>query len=217
MENIVELINRHEVRHVGHFVSGVYHTRVHYDTDEIFTDPVLVGVLGIELGMPFRFAGVQAVVGLANGGIALAGATAKFFSLDLGENKPPVRAVFLDKDRRRHGRFTLRPSFRRFVESKKVLIVDNFIGGGDSLNAAAEELHRCGAEIIGAAAMASRTPKRKLRVDVPKVHILTSIAEFTWARRDCPLCPKGIPINTRFADGKAYVKKYGQPKPRRSA
>lgn len=210
-----EILDRPEVRLQGHFVTrSGRHTAEFLDKEEIFSDSVMVGILGIDLGLPYRFMGIESVVGKVAGGSLFAQATAKFFNLDLASDKPRVRNLCVDTDRA--GNLRLRGNHERHAKGRKILIAAAVVTTGNTLRRTIQVVRQAGGNIVGVTALCTRSRITKEDLDVPDLHTLVSLELETWSAGRCPLCKTGVPINTNAGYGEDYIRKHGQPKPQRA-
>src|SRR5712692_1631085 len=101
-----------------------------------------------------------------------------------------TRAVYAERDEHGPGRvfrrgFQLRPG-------ERVLVVDDIMTTGGSVQETMDAVRAAGAEVIGAAVLVDRSGG-STTLDVP-VRALWSIEVPSYSPADCPLCRDGIPV-----------------------
>jgi orotate phosphoribosyltransferase len=129
----------------------------------------------------WRAAVPDTVAGPTTGGIILAHEVAR----QLG-----TRAVYAERNEDRPGRvfrrgFQLRPG-------ERVLVVDDIMTTGGSVQETMAAVRAAGAEVIGAAVLVDRSAGNTT-LDVP-VRALWSLDVPSYSPADCPLCRDGIPV-----------------------
>ncbi len=192
----------------GHFVlKSERHSSVYVNKDAIYTNPSTISILGCDLGQPFIEDDVQAVLGPAIGGVILAHCTAKFINLDRrldrGDNRL-ARCLFADKD---GDGFIIKRGYDVYVKERRVLIVEDIMTSGGSVRATAEAVRRLGGEVVGVAAICNRGGCTAESLGVPKLVSLVEMELGTWSKDECPLCEKGVPINTEVGHGEAFLRR----------
>jgi len=66
---------------------------------------------------------------------------------------------------------------------------------------------RAGGTVIAAAALVNRGQVTSHNVgDVP-LFTLASVSLDAWDESDCPLCKKGVPVNTTVGKGREYLQR----------
>jgi orotate phosphoribosyltransferase len=128
----------------------------------------------------FRDAMIDVVVGPATGGIALAYATAHHLK---------CRFAYSEKDGQ--GGMAVK---RGFVNPKdcRILVVEDVITTGGSVQKTIDHLRERGAEIVGVSVLADRSGG-EAHFDCP-FEPLATITMQSWAPESCELCAQGIPI-----------------------
>ncbi|HKW77901.1 MAG TPA: orotate phosphoribosyltransferase [Candidatus Limnocylindria bacterium] len=121
------------------------------------------------------------VAGPTTGGVILAHEVAR----QLG-----TRAVYAERNEDGPGRV-----FRRGFQlsaGERVLVVDDIMTTGGSVQETMEAVRAAGAQVIGAAVLVDRSGGAAA-LDVP-VRALWSLDIPAYAPEDCPLCGEGIPV-----------------------
>ena len=166
----------------GHFVlASGQHSPRYLEKFQVLQWPQETERLCGTIAAWWRAAVPDTVAGPTTGGIILAHELAR----QLG-----TRAVYAERDEHGPGRvfrrgFQLRPG-------ERVLVVDDIMTTGGSVQETMDAVRAAGAEVIGAAVLVDRSGG-STTLDVP-VRALWSIEVPSYSPADCPLCRDGIPV-----------------------
>jgi orotate phosphoribosyltransferase len=166
----------------GHFVlaSGKHSSR-YLEKFQVLQWPAHTVVLCADIAEWARELGPRTVAGPTTGGIILAHEVAR--QMDL-------RAVYAERTEGGRGR-----EFRRGFElapGERVLVVDDIMTTGGSLQETIDAVRGAGAQVVGAAVLVDRSGGAA-RLDVP-LHALWTLDIPTYAPADCPQCADGMPL-----------------------
>jgi len=169
----------------GHFslASGL-HSPVYWEKFRVLQYPDLTEELCRLIANHFRKDKVQVVVGPTTGGVILAYETAR----QLG-----VRGIFVEKEPGSEKR-ALRRDFK-ISPGERVLIVDDIITTGKSIQEVIDVVTPTGGKLVGIAVMVDRCEKPQ-DFGVPFFSCLRVHAE-AYRPESCPLCKKCIPLTHR--------------------
>jgi orotate phosphoribosyltransferase len=93
-------------------------------------------------------------------------------------------------------RVTLPVEFQRLLrEGTKVLLVEDLVSTGTTLNLLIDLIEQLGAQVVGIGCLWRRT---SVDLDGKPVFSLVSRDFPTYSLADCPLCRKGVPLNEEF-------------------
>lgn len=164
----------------GHFTltSGV-HSDGYVQSSHILGRPRYVEILAEELARRFEDGGVTCVVGPALGGVILGYAVARRLN---------VRAVYAE---RLQGILGFARGYR-LGPGERVLVVDDALITGRTLQEAIEMVRFTGAEVAGAAVVIDRSEKPQT-FDV-KFERLARWEVNVYPADNCPLCAQNIPL-----------------------
>lgn len=143
------------------------------------------------------------VVGPAVGGIVLSQWVAYFLSR---RKKKEILSIFAEKDAEKNQ--VLGRGFDKLVKGKKILVVEDFTSTGSSVAKVIDSVRAAGGKVICACVIVNREPERvnSKTMGVP----LRNIDIFrvkSWTEKACPLCKKGVAINTKVGHGADYLEK----------
>lgn len=166
----------------GHFVlaSGKHSSR-YLEKFQVLQWPVRTAALCTDIAEWARSLAPRTIAGPTTGGIILAHEVARQMEL---------RAVYAERTESGPGR-----EFRRGFElgsGERVLVVDDIMTTGGSVQETMDAVRGAGAEVVGAAVLVDRSGG-VANLDVP-LHALWTVDIPTHAPGDCPQCAAGVPI-----------------------
>jgi len=166
----------------GHFLlaSGL-HSPVYWEKALVIQHPAYTEKLCKMIADRFRKSGAQVVAGPTTPGIILAYEVAR---------KLGVRSIFAERDESGSGRV-----FRRgfsIVPGEKVLIVDDILTTGGSVNEVIDAVKKLGGNIVGVGVLVLRSAQEP---DFGAPFYACHRTEVVTYQPDkCPLCKQGIPL-----------------------
>lgn len=166
----------------GHFVlaSGKHSSR-YLEKFQVLQWPERTAALCADIAEWARSLAPRTVAGPTTGGIILAHEVARQMEL---------RAVYAERIENGRGR-----EFRRGFElgsGERVLVVDDIMTTGGSVQDTLDAVRRTGAQVVGAAVLVDRSGGAA-GLDVP-LHALWTVDIPTYALPDCPQCAEGLPL-----------------------
>lgn len=174
--------------------------------DLLYPDPTQPRRLGRLLADAVRERGIEVdyVCGPATGGLV----TAQWVASALG-----CRSIFSEHDAATGptGPFVLQRGFGEMVKGRRVLAVDDIVNTGHSIVQTLAALRAAEADVVGATAWVTRGNVTGADIGVEPWFPLAQVDIPSWPAHGCQLCTRGFPINTRFAHGKEFVARHGQP------
>ena len=148
--------------------------------------------------------GVEAVVSPALGGIILSQWIARHLS-EMEERE--VFGVYAEKDPERKGEFLFTRGYEKYVKGRRIVVAEDIVNSGASLRAAVRAARAAGGEVIAAVALLDRGGVSAGDLRVPSFRPLVSVAMESWSEEECPLCRKGVPVNTEVGKGREFLRK----------
>jgi len=150
----------------------------------------LCGLLA-DAGRPL---GAEIVCGPAMGGIILAQWTGHHLGLP---------AVYAEKAP--DGGMVLRRGYDGLVRGRRVLVVEDVVNTGGSLADAIRAVRAAGGTVVGAVALCNRGGVTAAALDVPALHALVELSLESWTAEECPLCRRGVPVDTSVGKGREFL------------
>ena len=176
-EEILKILKESGALLEGHFIltSGL-HSPQYVEKFRILEQPKYTEMLAKEIAEHFRKENITVVVGPMTGGIILAYETAR----QLG-----TRSIFTE---RVDGKMKFKRGFK-LDENDRVLIVEDIITTGGSVNEVIEEVEKYNSKIIGLGFLVDRS-NGKAKFSIPAKPLIKLDIE-TYTSESCPLCKSG--------------------------
>jgi orotate phosphoribosyltransferase len=167
----------------GHFLlSSGKHSPFYLEKFQVLQWPQETERLCASIAESARSLGVQTVAGPTTGGIILAHEVAR----QLG-----VRAVYAERVADGPGR-----EFRRGFQlqpGERVLVVDDIMSTGGSVQETIDAVRSCGAEVVGVGVLVDRSAGQATFDGLPVIS-LWDVSIPTYAPDACPQCARGVPL-----------------------
>ncbi len=182
----------------GHFqyTSG-RHGKAYVNKDALYPHVGIASKIGQAFAERFVDNQIDVVVGPALGGIILSQWTAFHMSRIKGQE---VLSVYAEKV---EDGLALKRGYDKLVHGKRVLVVEDIITTGMSVDKTIEATRAAGGVIMGVAVLCNRGGLTLADLkDVPALHELVRIPLESWTAEDCPLCKQGIPLSSEFGKAK---------------
>ncbi len=164
----------------GHFLlTSGRHSDMYLQMANVFSHPVCCEKLSAELASRFCDEPVDVVIGPALGGVILAYEVAR-----------KLNAIDMYCERE-EGRMRLRRGFT-IKKGQKVLIVEDVVTTGASLNEVIELVKKAGGKIVGIGVVVDRTLGT---IDFGiRMESLAQLDIASFAADECPMCENGEPL-----------------------
>jgi len=167
----------------GHFLlSSGKHSPFYLEKFQVLQWPQETERLCASIAESARGLGVQTVAGPTTGGIILAHEVAR----QLG-----IRAVYAERIADGPGR-----EFRRGFQlhpGERVLVVDDIMSTGGSVQETIDAVHACGAEVVGVGVLVDRSAGQASFGGLP-VMALWDVSIPAYPPEDCPQCAQGLEL-----------------------
>jgi orotate phosphoribosyltransferase len=192
----------------SHFVyTSGKHGSVFVRKDKIYPHTKLTSEACKMIAEDCKELGVEVVVGPSLCGIVLS----QWVAFHLTEMRgSEVLSVFTEKPSDDKELFDRPQIFKRgydaLVKGKKVLVVEDLTTTGGSVKKVADQVREAGGVVIGIYVLVNRNPEgvNDALMGAPFKSLAVVKAE-AFDATDCPLCKKGIPVNTDVGHGKEYL------------
>jgi orotate phosphoribosyltransferase len=181
MSNAEEILRKSGVIRHGHFLlaSGL-HSPIYWEKFQVLQFPEYTEELCRMIADHYRDQGVEVVAGPTTGGIIIAYEVAR----QLG-----TRGIFAEKGE------TGGRAFRRgftIGRGERVLIVDDIMTTGGSINETIDAVNKLGGQIVGIGILVDRSgQKNEFGFPLFSCH---KTSELTYGPDNCPLCRGGKPL-----------------------
>lgn len=178
------------------------HGDAYVNKDAIYPHTRAISLLCGELAERFGDSQVDVVIAPAIGGVILSQWVAHHLSKIKWDE---VLGVYAEKSAIGN-EFIIRRGYDKLVAGKNVLVVEDVLTTGGSAKKVIEAVRAIGGNVIGLGVLCNRggiTPKDV--GDVPRLTALMNITLESWNEEDCPLCKRGVPINTSVGKGSEFL------------
>lgn len=186
----------------SHFVytSGKHgHTYINKDAVYPHTDIVRQLCEEIARQCPWQ---VEVVVGPTMGAVILSTWVAHFLSEMTGR---PILSVYAEENADKSR--VLRRGYDALVRGRSVLVVEDILNTGGSARKVVEAVKKLGGKVAGVFGLCNRGGVASANVGGVPVKALLDVSFEMWDAAECPLCAKGVPINTAVGKGRDFLAK----------
>jgi orotate phosphoribosyltransferase len=179
----------------GHFDYGNgYHGRTYLNPHQLFRYPSTIWRLAqdlLDLVPSEVTTATEVVAGPATGGALLAHTIAGLLDSRRSLTHPPCSfAPFgFDTDERPR----LRSFYRQLVKGRKVLLADDVLNTGQTLQRCVELVCEAGGTVLAGVVICDRLASI-VDIGAPVIALTEYAAQENYAAADCPLCQAGTPI-----------------------
>lgn len=203
METIIEMLKR-----VGAIITDshiVYtsgkHGSVYVNKDALYPHTELSSKVGEMFAQGNKNLDVDVVVAPALGGIILSQWTAYHISKLKGKE---IFGIYTEKDSEKNQVFTR--GYVKFITGKKVLVIEDLTTTGGSVLKVVNSVRAAGGTVVAVSVMVNRNPEmvNASMMGAP-FNALGVLKAEAFDEAVCPLCKKGVPINTTVGHGKKYL------------
>lgn len=185
----------------------VYRSRLHgssyVNKDAVYPYTYQISRLCEEIADQFASNAIEAVVGPATGGIVLSQWVAHHLLELTG-----LQALALHADKWGGGFSLMSRGYKDLISRKRVLVVEDVLTTGGSARSVIHAVKEALGEVVGLGVLCNRGGLTATSMNVPRLHSLIDIRLETWDAQVCPLCNKGVPINTTVGYGKQFLKEH---------
>ncbi|NMB83806.1 phosphoribosyltransferase [Candidatus Roizmanbacteria bacterium] len=196
------LINDHFV-----YTSGK-HGDLYINKDFLYPHAKETSYVGMMFAEKFKGKKIEVVVAPAVGGAILCTWTAHHLSRLDGKE---VLSVYTEKDKgttasAAESEQIFRRGYDKYVKGKKVLVIEDLTTTGISVKKTVEATKKAGGIIVAVCVMVNRNPQNvNSKLFGAPFYALGEFPAKAYEENVCPLCKRGIPINTIVGHGKKYL------------
>lgn len=192
-----------------HFVyTSGKHGSVYINKDFLYLHTKETSQIGKMFAEKFKHKTIDVVAAPAVGGTILCTWTAYYLSRLIRKD---VLSVYTEKDKgtttsAAESKQIFRRGYDRFIKGKKVLVLEDLTTTGISVKHTVEAVKNAGGKVVAVGVMINRNPKdvNAKFVGAP-FYSLGVFPAKAFDKKDCPLCKKGVPINTKIGHGKKFL------------
>lgn len=192
-----------------HFVyTSGKHGSVYINKDFLYPHTKETAQVGKMFAEMFKNKAIDVVAAPAVGGTLLCTWTSYYLSRF---KKKEIYSVYTEKDKgtttsAAESEQIFRRGYDRFVKGKKVLVLEDLTTTGISVKKTVEAVKEAGGKVVAVGVMVNRNPKGvgKKLLGAPFYSLGIFPAE-AFDEKDCPMCKKGMPVNTKIGHGKKFL------------
>ncbi|MCX6794289.1 MAG: phosphoribosyltransferase family protein [Candidatus Gottesmanbacteria bacterium] len=185
-----------------HFVyTSGKHGSVYINKDAVYPHTKETSAICKLIAQKFLNKRIEVVAAPALGGIILSQWTAHWLSRLTHRE---VLGVYTEKDAEKNQIFTR--GYERLVKNKRVLVIEDLTTTGGSVRKVVDTVKASGGKVVAVAVMVNRDPLHvTAKIVGAPFWALGVLRAEAFDQKSCPLCKKGIPVNTTVGHGKKYV------------
>ena len=186
----------------SHFVyTSGKHGHTYINKDAVYPHTDLVRQLCEEIARQCPWQ-IDVVAGPTVGAVILSTWVAHFLSEMTGR---PVLSVYAEEDAEKNRVF--RRGYDALVKGRSVLVVEDILNTGGSARKVVEAVKKLGGKVAGVFGLCNRGGVGPDEVGGAPVKALVDVKFEMWDAAECPLCAKGVPINTAIGKGSEFLTK----------
>lgn len=186
----------------SHFVyTSGKHGHTYINKDAVYPHTDLVRQLCEEIARQCPWQ-VEVVAGPTVGAVILSTWVAHFLSEMTGR---PILSVYAEEDAEKNRIF--RRGYDALVRGRSVLVVEDILNTGGSARKVVDAVKKLGGKVAGVFGLCNRGGVGPDEVGGVPVKALVDVKFEMWDAAECPLCAKGVPINTAVGKGAEFLAK----------
>jgi orotate phosphoribosyltransferase len=108
------------------------------------------------------------------------------------------------------GDFEFARGFDALIRGKRVLVVEDILTSGDSAKKVIKAIIATDGQVVGLGALCNRGAVTPEVLGIPQLEALLNINPESWTRDECPLCKRGVPIDTHAGKGREFLESKGK-------
>lgn len=178
------------------------HGAAYVNKDAVYPHTRETSALCLALAREFTDTNVDAVIAPAIGGVILSQWVAYHLSEISGRE---VLGVYAEKAEGGDA-FVIKRGYDKLISGKRTLVIEDVLTTGGSARKVIEASRTAGAEVVGLGVLCNRGGVAANELgNPPKLVALVNVTLDAWDESSCPLCAKGVPINTQVGKGREYL------------
>lgn len=179
------------------------HGEAYLNKDAIYPHTAEISKVCLAIAEKFKDKNIEVVAAPALGGIILSQWVA--YHLSKLTNRE-ILGLYTEKTPDKNQIFTR--GYDKLIKGKKVLVVEDITTTGGSVKKVMASIKNAGGNVIAVCVLVNRNSDNinSDTIGVP-FYPLAEVEMQAWEEKDCPLCKKGVPINTTVGKGREYLAK----------
>ncbi|HEV7702109.1 MAG TPA: phosphoribosyltransferase family protein [Candidatus Paceibacterota bacterium] len=186
----------------NHFVgTSGRHLSAYVNKDALLPHTKKVSEVSKLFAEKFKNKKIEVVVSPAVAGIPFSTWTANHLSK---MNKREVLSVFTEKTIDNNQIF--KRGYDTVVKNKRVLVIEDTTATGSSVKKVISSVKKAGGKVVGVVVMINRDPKLINSKTIGAPFFSLSVLKLpSYDTKNCPMCKKGVPMNTQLGHGKKFL------------
>jgi len=178
------------------------HSPSYLNKDALYPFTKEASYVGKLFAEKFKTKKIDVVAAPALGGIVLSQWTAYHLSKIKKKN---ILGIYTEKTPEKDQVFTR--GYDKLVKGKNVLVIEDLTSTGASVKKVVVSVKKAGGKVVGVGVMINRDPKNvnSKTLGFP-FYPLEEFCVDSYEPEECPLCEKGVPVNTTVGHGKKFLK-----------
>lgn len=115
----------------------------------------------------------------------------------------PILSVYAEEDADKNRVF--RRGYDALIKGRSVLVVEDILNTGGSAREMVEAVKKLGGKVAGVFGLCNRGGVGPAEVGGVPVKALVDVKFEMWDAAECPLCAKGVPVNTAVGKGREFL------------
>lgn len=192
-----------------HFVyTSGKHGSVYINKDFLYPHTKETSQVGKMFAEKMKNKSIDVVAAPAVGGTILCTWTAYYLSK---LKKKEILSVYAEKDKGTNAsasesELVFKRGYDTFLKGKKVLVLEDLTNTGISVKKTADAVRRAGGNVVAVCVMVNRNQKEvNAEMMGAPFYALGVFPAVAYSADACPLCEKGIPVNTKIGHGKKFM------------
>jgi orotate phosphoribosyltransferase len=202
-QEVLKLLTKvHAVVTDSHIVyTSGKHGAAYINKDAIYPHTKETSQLCRAIAEQFSGSDVEVVIAPVIGGVILSQWVAHHLTEITGRE---VLGIYAEKD---GDSFVIKRGYDKIIREKNVLVIEDVLNTGGSAKKVIEKTRALGGNVVGLGVLCNRGAKAEDMANPPKLVALFDLKLDAWDAAECPLCAKGVPINTDIGKGREYLAK----------
>ncbi len=174
-----------------------------------------IGRKAEESGMKIELSSMTGIIGPAEGAVLFPLTLAKYFESRIRTQKgffhdvkyfPAKTSVNSD------GYHYIKEKLISYYYGKNFIIFEDIVNGGTTIREVCHLLrNKLNAKVLAALCFIDRGGQTAASLGIPQYFPGLRMNMSQYSAKECPLCKKGVPINSHLGKGKKWIDLFGQP------
>lgn len=180
------------------------HGSSYVNKDAVYVHTEAISKLCLHMANQYMADEIEIVAGPTIGGVVLSQWVAGHLNSRRAAGE--TLALFAEEEDGPDGKVRVfKRGYDRLIGGKSVVVVEDVLTTGGSARKVIEAVRALGGQVLGLSVLCNRGAVTAEQVGGVPIHALTSVSMDSYAEEECPLCKRGVPVNTQIGKGKAFL------------